>query len=104
MPDDSINIGLISDTHIPATSREPLPQVAKAFAGVDLILQPETLSLRHAWSSLTLTVSSEASISLSARPGPSVPGRASSAPMSSLALGVDSLVAPFPCGVTVART
>jgi len=33
-----MKIGLISDTHLPAMGREPPPQVAGAFAGVDLIL------------------------------------------------------------------
>ncbi|MBI2887547.1 MAG: metallophosphoesterase family protein [Chloroflexi bacterium] len=33
-----MKIGLISDTHIPSMGREPPPQVAQAFAGVDLIL------------------------------------------------------------------
>ncbi|MBM4414794.1 MAG: metallophosphoesterase family protein [Chloroflexi bacterium] len=33
-----MRIGLISDTHIPATGPEPPPQVEQAFAGVDLIL------------------------------------------------------------------
>jgi putative phosphoesterase len=33
-----MRIGLISDTHIPAMGDAPPPQVARAFAGVDLIL------------------------------------------------------------------
>ena len=33
-----MRIGLISDTHIPTAAPEPPPQVARAFAGVDLIL------------------------------------------------------------------
>jgi uncharacterized protein len=33
-----MKIGLISDTHIPTVGKEPPPQVAKAFQGVDLIL------------------------------------------------------------------
>ena len=33
-----MRIGLISDTHLPAMGTEPPPQVAAAFAGVDLIL------------------------------------------------------------------
>ena len=33
-----MKIGLISDTHIPAFSKEPPSQVADVFAGVDLIL------------------------------------------------------------------
>lgn len=33
-----MKIGLISDTHIPQYSKEPPPQVARAFQGVDLIL------------------------------------------------------------------
>jgi uncharacterized protein len=33
-----VKIGLISDTHIPSSGPEPPPQVAQAFAGVDLIL------------------------------------------------------------------
>ena len=33
-----MKIGLISDTHLPQMGREPPPQVALAFAGVDLIL------------------------------------------------------------------
>ncbi|MBM2826061.1 MAG: YfcE family phosphodiesterase [Dehalococcoidia bacterium] len=33
-----MKIGLISDTHTPSTGKEPPPQVAKAFQGVDLIL------------------------------------------------------------------
>ena len=33
-----MKIGLISDTHIPSMGKEPPPQVARAFAGVDLIL------------------------------------------------------------------
>lgn len=33
-----MRIGLISDTHIPSMGSEPPPQVAQAFAGVDLIL------------------------------------------------------------------
>lgn len=32
-----MKIGLISDTHLPSMGREPPPQVARAFAGVDLI-------------------------------------------------------------------
>jgi putative phosphoesterase len=34
----SMKIGLIADTHVPAYSKEPPYQVAKAFEGVDLIL------------------------------------------------------------------
>lgn len=33
-----MKIGLISDTHIPSMGKEPPPQVARAFEGVDLIL------------------------------------------------------------------
>lgn len=33
-----MKIGLISDTHLPALGKEPPPEVALAFAGVDLIL------------------------------------------------------------------
>ncbi len=33
-----MRIGLISDTHIPSMGKEPPPQVARAFQGVDLIL------------------------------------------------------------------
>ena len=33
-----MRIGIISDTHIPSVSREPSPEVARAFEGVDLIL------------------------------------------------------------------
>jgi hypothetical protein len=33
-----MRIGLISDTHIPSYGKEPPPQVARAFQGVDLIL------------------------------------------------------------------
>jgi putative phosphoesterase len=33
-----MKIGLISDTHVPSYSKEPPPQVLKAFEGVDLIL------------------------------------------------------------------
>jgi hypothetical protein len=33
-----MKIGLISDTHIPSMGKEPPPQVARAFQGVDLIL------------------------------------------------------------------
>ncbi len=33
-----MRIGLISDTHIPSEGKEPPPQVAQAFKGVDLIL------------------------------------------------------------------
>ena len=33
-----MRIGLISDTHIPSSGREPPAQVAQAFEGVDLIL------------------------------------------------------------------
>lgn len=33
-----MRIGLISDTHVPSMGPEPPPQVAVAFAGVDLIL------------------------------------------------------------------
>ncbi|MBM2826856.1 MAG: YfcE family phosphodiesterase [Dehalococcoidia bacterium] len=33
-----MKIGLISDTHIPSMGKEPPPQVALAFQGVDLIL------------------------------------------------------------------
>jgi uncharacterized protein len=33
-----VKIGLISDTHIPSSGPEPPEQVARAFAGVDLIL------------------------------------------------------------------
>ena len=33
-----MKIGLISDTHIPSMGKEPPPQVAQAFQGVDLIL------------------------------------------------------------------
>lgn len=33
-----MQIGLISDTHIPSMGKEPPPQVAQAFQGVDLIL------------------------------------------------------------------
>lgn len=33
-----MKIGLISDTHLPSTGKEPPPQVARAFEGVDLIL------------------------------------------------------------------
>ena len=35
-----MRIGIISDTHIPSVSREPFPEVARAFEGVDLILHP----------------------------------------------------------------
>ncbi|MBF8267792.1 MAG: YfcE family phosphodiesterase [Dehalococcoidia bacterium] len=33
-----MKIGLIADTHIPSMGKEPPPQVARAFEGVDLIL------------------------------------------------------------------
>lgn len=33
-----MRIGLIADTHLPSTIREPWPEVATAFEGVDLIL------------------------------------------------------------------
>lgn len=33
-----VRIGLISDTHLPSTIREPWPEVRDVFAGVDLIL------------------------------------------------------------------
>ena len=33
-----MKIGLISDTHIPSMGKEPPPQVAQAFQGVDVIL------------------------------------------------------------------
>ena len=33
-----MRIGLIADTHLPSTIREPWPEVAEAFQGVDLIL------------------------------------------------------------------
>ncbi len=33
-----MRIGLISDTHLPSSIREPWPEVARAFRGVDLIL------------------------------------------------------------------
>ncbi len=33
-----MRIGLIADTHLPSTIREPWPEVATAFQGVDLIL------------------------------------------------------------------
>ena len=33
-----MRIGLISDTHLPSSIREPWPEVAAAFHGVDLIL------------------------------------------------------------------
>ena len=33
-----MRIGLIADTHLPSTIREPWPEVADAFQGVDLIL------------------------------------------------------------------
>ena len=33
-----MRIGLISDTHLPSSIREPWPEVAKAFSQVDLIL------------------------------------------------------------------
>lgn len=34
----AMKIGVISDTHTPSVSKEPPPEVAKAFEGVDLIL------------------------------------------------------------------
>jgi predicted phosphodiesterase len=33
-----MRIGLIADTHLPSSIREPWPEVASAFRGVDLIL------------------------------------------------------------------
>jgi hypothetical protein len=33
-----MRIGLIADTHLPSSIREPWPEVVSAFRGVDLIL------------------------------------------------------------------
>lgn len=50
-----MKIGLISDSHIPSTGRELPPQVARAFAGVDLILHAGDIFLAECLDELERT-------------------------------------------------